>query len=311
MTTDSKSDVINNIVHFFLILYHWIVGIILTLVPRSIRYKDVKDQTVLITGGGSGLGRALACRFAGLGCRIVIWDINAAGMSETAARVKKIGATVFTFQVDISDRQAVYETAARTKQIAGPISMVINNAGIVTGKRFIDLKDEDIDKTMAVNCTSNFWIIKSFLPDMMKVNKGHIVTISSVAGLSGGPRLADYCASKFGSCGIDESLRYEMKTEGYDGIHCTVVCPWFINTGMFDGVKTKYMGLLEQDYVADEIVSGILVNQEIIVVPRLIYFLLFIKSFLPTQSSYYIIKLIGGDTAMMTFHGRHNKVKQG
>lgn len=164
---------------------------------------------------------------------------------------------------------------------------------------------------MAVNCTSNFWIIKSFLGNMMANNHGHIVTISSVAGLSGGPRLADYCASKFASVGIDESLRYEMKTEGYDGIHCTVVCPWFINTGMFDGVKTKYMGLLDSDYVADEIISGILANQEIIVVPKLIYFLLFIKSFLPSQASYYIIKLIGGDTAMMTFHGRANKVKHG
>ncbi len=80
---------------------------------------------------------------------------------------------------------------------------------------------------------------KAFLPDMMATNKGHIVSIASVAGLSGSVKLSDYCASKFAAVGFEESLRLELQCDGYYGIHSTVVCPFFINTGMFAGVKSR------------------------------------------------------------------------
>jgi short-subunit dehydrogenase len=80
---------------------------------------------------------------------------------------------------------------------------------------------------------------KAFLPDMMSRNHGHLVTIASAAGLFGVNGLADYCASKFGAVGFDESIREELFNLGKDGVHTTVVCPSFINTGMFDGVKMR------------------------------------------------------------------------
>jgi all-trans-retinol dehydrogenase (NAD+) len=81
--------------------------------------------------------------------------------------------------------------------------------------------------------------VKSFLPDMMSRNHGHIVNIASSAGLVGVTGLADYCASKFAAVGFDESLRFELEAQGKDGIYTTVVCPFFINTGMFEGAKTR------------------------------------------------------------------------
>ena len=81
--------------------------------------------------------------------------------------------------------------------------------------------------------------MKSFLPDMMSRNHGHIVTVASSAGFIGVTGLADYCASKFAAVGFDESLRFELEAQGKDGIHTTVVCPFFINTGMFEGAKTR------------------------------------------------------------------------
>ena len=93
-----------------------------------------------------------------------------------------------------------------------------------------------------------FWqTIKAFLPDMMAKSRvpgqkgyGHLVTVASIAGLSGSVRLADYCASKFAAVGLEESLRLELQCEGYNGIHSTVVCPFFISTGMFAGVDSRY-----------------------------------------------------------------------
>lgn len=85
--------------------------------------------------------------------------------------------------------------------------------------------------------------MKAFLPDMMERNHGHIVNIASSAGLVGVTGLADYCASKFAAVGFDESLRFELEYLKKDGIHTTVVCPFFINTGMFEGAKTRFVSL--------------------------------------------------------------------
>ena len=81
--------------------------------------------------------------------------------------------------------------------------------------------------------------VKSFLPAMISRNRGHIVTIASAAGLTGVNGMVDYCASKYAAVGFDESLRLELRALGKDGVHTTVACPYFINTGMFDGVTTR------------------------------------------------------------------------
>ena len=82
---------------------------------------------------------------------------------------------------------------------------------------------------------------KAFLPSMISKNHGHIVSIASSAGITGASGLCDYCSSKFGAVGFDESLRMELYTLKKTGVHTTVVCPFFINTGMFDGVTTRYV----------------------------------------------------------------------
>lgn len=114
-----------------------------------------------------------------------MWDINKDGLEETGQMVRRMGAMCSTYICDVSNRNAVYETAKKVKDDAGPVSILINNAGIVTGTRFIDTQDEKLIKTMEVNAMSHFWTCKAFLPDMMESNHGHIVAIASVAGLNG------------------------------------------------------------------------------------------------------------------------------
>ncbi|GFT55542.1 hypothetical protein TNCV_3320561 [Trichonephila clavipes] len=119
---------------------------------------------------------------------------------------------------------------------------------------------------------------KAFLPDMMAENKGHIVSIASLAGIAGATRLTDYCASKFAAVGFEESLRLELYDEGYTGIHSTVVCPFFINTGMFDGANSGIFAMLEPEYVADEIVASVLVNKEVVIIPSYFLILVILKT---------------------------------
>jgi len=114
----------------------------------------------------------------------------------------------------------------------------VNNAGIVQGKRLWDLDEFMIHKTMVINCESHLWLIREFIGPMMKKNSGHIVSISSVAGIAGCPDMTDYCASKLGALGIMESLRIELKRDKIN-IKTTSILPYFINTGMFDGVQTS------------------------------------------------------------------------
>ena len=144
--------------------YYLIKAILLFFVPKCLRFKDVSQDIVLITGGASGLGRLLAIKFAKLGATVVIWDLNAAGLEETTKMIEerrskkeKVG-KCHHYLVDISDRFKVYAAAERVRQEVGNVSIVINNAGIVTGKRFLECPDEKIVKTFEVNAMAHFWV---------------------------------------------------------------------------------------------------------------------------------------------------------
>lgn len=141
-----------------------IKAILLFFVPKCLRFKDVSKDIVLITGGASGLGRLMAIKFAKLGSRVVIWDLNMAGLEETAKMIEELRSKkdnvghCHYYQVDISNRFNVYAAAERVKQEIGTVTILVNNAGIVTGKRFLECEDEKIIKTFDVNILAHFWV---------------------------------------------------------------------------------------------------------------------------------------------------------
>ena len=117
--------------------------------------------------------------------------------------------------------------------------MIIASWSLITffNNRFFS---EKIERTFNVNVLAHFWTIKSFLPEMINNKKGHIVTVASLAGHSGTNKLVDYCSSKFANVGMDEALKAELFVQGYSSfIKTTVVCPYYISTGMFEGVASK------------------------------------------------------------------------
>ena len=154
-------------------------------------------------------------------------------------QIKKNGGTAYAYTVDLCSRQKIYEAAGKVKSDIGSVHILINNAGIVSGSTVLDTPDDKIIRTFDVNVLAHFWTIKSFLPDMISMKKGHIVNIASLAGHSGTNKLVDYCSSKFAAVGLDESLKIELKVQGHDYVATTVVCPYYINTGMFSGVISK------------------------------------------------------------------------
>jgi all-trans-retinol dehydrogenase (NAD+) len=291
-------------VNILLLLYYWLEGIVLFFIPKRLRFKDVSEDIVFISGGGSGLGRLLAIRFGKLGAKVIVWDLNQSGLEETCRLVKEVKGKAFSYICDVSDRYAVYEMANKVRQEVGKVTILINNAGIVSGKRFLETPDDKIIKTFEVNAISHFWTTKAFLPDMMATNKGHIVSIASVAGLSGSVRLSDYCASKFAAVGFEESLRLELQCDGYNGIHSTVVCPFFINTGMFAGVKSSIIPIMEPEFVADEIMAAVLTNQEVLIIPKMFYTLITLKTLLSRKASFRAHLLLTTHLSMSMFRGR-------
>ncbi|XP_053208340.1 short-chain dehydrogenase/reductase family 16C member 6-like [Panonychus citri] len=294
-----------------LAFYHWIEAIILFFVPRQLRLKDISKDVVLITGAGNGIGRLLALKLANEVESLVLWDIDEHRLQETGREVTRIGGKCKCYVVDISDRNKVYSTAEKIKQDVGTVSVVINNAGIVSGKPILELSDEAILKTFEVNVFSHFWINKAFLPGMMEKNKGHIITMASVASFVGSDRLTDYSASKAAAYMLQEALFLELATDGYDGIKVTSVCPYFIDTGMFQGVHDKVIPMLKPDYAADKIIEAYRTDQFLIVLPRFFYFMNTIKTIIPAKTGFYLYSLLGGLSMMKTFAGRNNNVDNG
>jgi len=267
--------------------------------------KSVEGEIVLITGGGSGIGRLMALKLAKLGAVIVTWDVNTKGNEETVSMIQKIGGTAFAYTVDITNRQKIYTAAEEVKQDVGTVSILINNAGIVSGSALLNTPDEKIIRTFDVNVLAHFWTIKSFMPDMILNKKGHIVNVASLAGHSGMSKLVDYCSSKFAAVGIDDALKVELKVQGHDEyIKTTVVCPYYISTGMFAGVQSKIIPILEPDHVAESAVQGIITNKPQVIVPWWCAFLITAKTMIPLNGFMYLSKVFGFNSSMDDFQGR-------
>jgi all-trans-retinol dehydrogenase (NAD+) len=267
--------------------------------------KHITGKIALITGGGSGIGRLIALDLASRGANVAIWDLNPAGLAETAAAAEAAGKKIFGQKVDVGDRAAVYAAAAELAKALGPVDVLVNCAGVVSGKPFLDIPDEKIELTLKVNTAALFWTAKAFLPGMIERDSGHVVTIASAAGLIGVTGLADYSASKFAAVGFDESLRAELKRRR-SKVRTTIVCPFFIDTGMFAGVSTRVpllLPILKPAYVCRRVVKALLKDRPRLVMPRFVYATYWLRG-LPVGLFDFLADLFGISRSMDHFTGR-------
>lgn len=196
---------------------------------------DADKDIVLVTGGSSGLGRELVLLFYNAGARVVVFDLDVP--SEDSENLVE---GVYYFACDVSDRQQVREKAEEVFHTVGTVTILINNAGITTGDTILNLSFEQIEKTMAVNLLSSFYTIKTFLPNMLAIKRGYIVTIASTLGYMSPARLSAYGASKSGLIALHESLTYELgsPTLNTTGVKTLLICPGQLKTHLFEGVRT-------------------------------------------------------------------------
>ncbi|KAL4112300.1 hypothetical protein QTP88_016116 [Uroleucon formosanum] len=250
--------------------------------------KSVKGKVVLITGSGRGLGRELALRFANLGAKVACVDVDNTSNEETVklieSNVKGAKAKAYTVNVAI-----VSETTALVKKVEhdlGSVEILINNAAVIVGHTFVGAEDHTISAIININLLGNFWMIRAFLPGMLKRNSGHIVAISSISSLNGEANLSAYTASKCGVNGMMESLREELRDHSHNKIHTTVVIPRLINTSA-DYMKSINSRLppLTVESAAKATVQGILTNEVTFTIPRSSYFSNILQKLFPVNIS--------------------------
>ncbi len=234
---------------------------------------DINGSRALITGAASGIGRLLATELGKAGAGLALWDIDAQGLGAVQAELRGAGCDADIYVCDLTRREDIEAVAAQTLARSGPVDILVNNAGIVSGKSLLDISPDEIERTFQVNTLALFWTAKAFLPGMLERDRGHLVTIASAAGLAGTSKLTDYCSSKFAAVGFDESLRVELKRQN-SKVVTTVVCPFYTDTGMFEGVRTRFpwlLPILDPDYVVRRTVRAIEKDRRRLIMPRFVY----------------------------------------
>lgn len=194
--------------------------------------KSFDDKVVVLTGAGSGIGRALAVNLAGRRARLALSDVNEAGLAETVELAKQAGAReIKSDKLDVADREAFTTYAEGVIAHFGQVNVVINNAGVALSGRVNDLDWEDIDWIMGIDWWGVVHGTKLFLPALIESGDAHIVNISSLFGLVSMPDQAFYNAAKYAVRGFTEALREEMLIDGHN-VGVTSVHPGGIKTAV-------------------------------------------------------------------------------
>jgi 2-hydroxycyclohexanecarboxyl-CoA dehydrogenase len=197
-------------------------------------------RVAIVTGAGSGIGRAIATRLAEEGLAVAVLDLDDASATNVTGEITSRGLEAVALGgVDVSDRTQVDAAVARVRVEMGPPLVLVNNAGIVGFKNFLDITDEKWDRMMQVNLNGPFYCTQAVLPDMIDAAWGRIVNISSSSAQSGQQYMVHYVTSKSGLIGFTKSLALEM---GPKGITVNTIPPGFVDTPMLRGSAER--GLL-------------------------------------------------------------------
>lgn len=236
---------------------------------------DLTNKLALITGAGSGIGRATALRLGELGVRLILCDRNPVALDETAALLDHSLARPRCETTDVSDWKAMQELAQMVHDEYGPLDILVNNAGVATAGDFLSTPIEDWHWVLGINLMGVVHGCKAFGARMAEARRGHIVNIASAAGYYAAPDMSAYSASKHAVMGMTESLRLEMAAHG---VGVSAICPGIINTnivasGRMHGAtaqaQDKLVGIYKRrnygpEHVADAIIEAILKNRAVV-----------------------------------------------
>ncbi|HSA50005.1 MAG TPA: SDR family NAD(P)-dependent oxidoreductase [Yinghuangia sp.] len=191
-----------------------------------------RSRTVLVTGGGSGIGRAMAIAFAALGDRVVVADLAADTAAKTVAEIEAAQGTAMAVHVDVADEDSVAAMTAAAVDAYGGLDVVCNNAGVVDSIGLLEeISLAEWQRTIAVNLTGVFLVARAALPHLLE-SRGCLVNTASAAGIRGAAGGPSYTASKHGVVGLTRNIAYTYREQG---VRCNALCPGVVNTNILRG----------------------------------------------------------------------------
>ena len=275
--------------------------------------KNLKNKNVLVTGGARGIGNQIAIEFAKQGANIIICDADKNFMDQNTFidginEIKSFGVECNHYYLDVVDIEIIKKVRKKIIQDLGKIDILVNNAGVVFGGKFLDVDLDNHRLTYDVNTQGVINMTYAFLQDLIDRDSSHIVNIASASSFTPLPGGATYASSKAAVFSFTESLYIEFKKEKYNHIGITAVCPAFVNTGMFDGVKEPiFIPMLKSERLAKKIIKAVIKNKLFVLEPAFIKLIPMLKAFLPRFMFDFLGKILGGFNSMDLWEGHDRK----
>lgn len=198
--------------------------------------RDLKDSVALVTGAGSGIGRATALELARSGCDMVLNDLRAEALVEVERSIVSMGRRAVSIPADVSSRDQAEALCRRATEAFGRVDILVNNAGVGVTGRMEEMPLEDWEWIMGINVWAHIYTTRALLPQMLKRRQGHLVHVASGAGLLASGSLLAYSVTKFAVVGMAESLAAQLRSAG---IGVTVVCPAHVRTGIVEAARYR------------------------------------------------------------------------
>ncbi len=201
--------------------------------------KDLQGKVAVVTGGASGIGRAVALRAAGEGMKVVIADIEEGPLNEAEHELTGEGAEAIAVVTDVADSASVHELRDRALQRFGAVHLVHNNAGVGGGGPVWEVPEQDWRWVLGVNLWGVIHGVATFVPLFIEQGQGHVVNTASIAGLTTAPFLGPYNATKQAVVAISETLYKDLQVAGASGVGVSVLCPGFVRTRIADSGRNR------------------------------------------------------------------------
>ncbi len=211
---------------------------------------DLKDKTVIVTGAGRGIGKAIAMAFAGKGARVALTARTQKELRKVQAAIHSQRGRAISLVCDVRDRKSVVSMVEEVVREYQTIDILVNNAGVFFTANVVDFPDKEWEQTLQTNLTGLFYCTRAVLPHLIKRESGQIINMVSGAGVHGFAGASAYCASKFGVMGFSESLLEEVRQHK---IKVTVVLPGMVNTGMVSHDRYSHVLKIPPEDVASAV----------------------------------------------------------
>lgn len=272
--------------------------------------QSFTNKRILITGAGHGLGLETAKAFAREGAFVVVTDRDYDRVSRAVAELRREGCCGSGYLMDVTDEKSVRLVREQIVNNHGPIDVLVNNAGIVNGGEFLDVPVSRHLATYAVNMHGPVIVTHVFLSDLLSRPEAHIVNIASASAMIALPKASTYASSKWGVLGFTDSLREEFRQTGKGHVGVSAICPGYLTTGMFDGVKAPFLvPMLTPDKLAEKIVTCVRRKRHQLMTPFLVRLLPLARATWPRSAFRWLLRILGSHGSMEQWKGHQPGMK--